>query len=133
MTKLSPLPAQVLADRDALGLERFAQHGHAGVRIGAAAHEDVDRGVMRFRPGVDRDVALGQHRYPCHTAMGRDMVQMNVQEGRSRHLNALLQRVADVPKIVQAPGAEQVDDEVCACSPDPISLDKVVFPVLSLR
>jgi hypothetical protein len=50
------------------------------------------------------------------------MVQMDVQERRSCHLNAPLQRVADVPKIVQAHGAEQVDDEVGACAPSPVTL-----------
>src|ERR1051325_5508173 len=45
---LSPLPAQVLADRDVLRLERLAQHRDAGTRIGAAAHEAVDCGVMRL-------------------------------------------------------------------------------------
>src|SRR4051794_15291470 len=41
---LRPLPAQVLADRHALWLERLAQHRNAGIRVGTAAHENVDRG-----------------------------------------------------------------------------------------
>src|ERR1043165_4044594 len=48
---LSPLPAQVLADHDALGLERLAQHRDAGFGLGLAAHEHVERGVVRLRPG----------------------------------------------------------------------------------
>jgi hypothetical protein len=55
---------------------------------------------------------------------------MDVEECSPRHVDAPLQRVADMPKIVKAPGAEQVDEEVCACAPDPISLDEVVFPVV---
>jgi hypothetical protein len=55
---------------------------------------------------------------------------MDVEERRSRHLHATLQRVRDVPKIVKALGAEQVDDEVSACAPDPISLDEPIFPVV---
>src|SRR2546423_8631114 len=73
---LSPLPAQVLTDRDALGLERLAQHRHASVRIGAAAHEDVDRGVMHLRPSVDRDVALGEHRDARNPAVGLEVMQV---------------------------------------------------------
>jgi hypothetical protein len=58
---------------------------------------------------------------------------MDVQERSSRHLYTPLERVLDVPKIVQALGAEQVDDEVGACAPVPITGTQVVFPVLSLR
>jgi hypothetical protein len=46
--KLTPLPAQVLADHDALGLERLAQHRDAGLGLGVAAHEHVECGVVRL-------------------------------------------------------------------------------------
>src|SRR6266480_1281380 len=38
---LRALAAQQLAHRQTLGVERLAQHRHALVRIGLAAHEDV--------------------------------------------------------------------------------------------
>ena len=82
---------------------------------------------------MNTDVALPQHRHAGDALIACEVVQVDMEQRRSRHLGALLQRVADVPKIVQALGAEQVDDEVRACALSPISLDEVVFPVLSLR
>src|SRR5436190_5733038 len=46
------LPAQDLADGDALGLERLAQHRDACVRLGLAAHEHVEGRVARLGPGM---------------------------------------------------------------------------------
>src|SRR5437868_3268666 len=43
--RLRPLPAQVLADHDALGPERLAQHRDTGFGLGLAAHEYVERRV----------------------------------------------------------------------------------------
>src|SRR4051812_15747428 len=44
------LPAQYFVDLDALGLERLAQYRDAGVGIGLAAHEDVERRIAGIRP-----------------------------------------------------------------------------------
>src|SRR5438128_151179 len=57
------LPAQDLVDLDAAGLEGIAQDRDASVRTGLAAHEHVEGGVAGLRPGMDRDVALGQNRH----------------------------------------------------------------------
>ena len=54
------LPAQELVDLDARGLEGFAQNGDASIRAGLAAHEYVERGIARVRPGVEGNVTLGR-------------------------------------------------------------------------
>ena len=95
------LPAQDLVDLDALGLEGLAQHRNAGVGIGVAAHEHVERGIARFRPSVDRDVALGQHRH-AGDAVRLEMVQMDVQQRRARRIDAAAQRRLDQIDVVEA-------------------------------
>ena len=100
--RLTPLPAQVLADRDALRLERLAQHRDAGIRLGVAAHEDVERRVARLRPGVDRDVALGQHRDAGDPAVRLEVMQVDVQQRRARGGDAAAQRLVDQVDVVEA-------------------------------
>src|SRR6516162_6255082 len=52
--------AQDLVHLDPTCTEGFTQDREAGVRAGLAAHEHVERGVAGVRPGMDRDVALGE-------------------------------------------------------------------------
>src|SRR5579862_3259076 len=73
------LAAQQLVDADALGGKGLAQHRDAPVGIGRAAHENVERGIAGFRPGVDRDVTFGQHRHSGNSAW-LEMMQVNMQE-----------------------------------------------------
>src|SRR6516225_10778420 len=60
------LPAQDLVDLDATGPEGFAHDRDASVRAGLAAHEYVESGIAGVGPGMDRDVALGEHRDAGH-------------------------------------------------------------------
>src|SRR5205085_1818607 len=80
---LRALAAQELAHGEALRPEGLAQHRHAFVRIGLAAHEDVERGVVGLGPGVDGDVAFRQHGDPGDAAVGLEMMQMDVQQRRT--------------------------------------------------
>ena len=67
---------------------------------------------------------------PGHAAVGREVMQMDVQQRCARHFHATLQRLFDVLEIVKPLGAEQVDDEMGAGVAMPIALDEVVFPVV---
>src|SRR5262245_41802368 len=73
------LAAEDFIDVDALGGEGLAQHRDTSIRLGAAAHENVECRVTRFWPCMDRDVALRQHRDSGHAARLK-MMQVNVQE-----------------------------------------------------
>ena len=50
--------------------------------LGIAAHEDVEGGVITFRPGVHTDVRFGKNSYAGNAAVGREVVQVNVQQRR---------------------------------------------------
>ncbi len=107
------LAAQQFVDADTLGGKRLAQHRNALVGIGRSAHEDVERRVADFRPSVDGDVALRQHR-DAGDAARLEMMQMNMQQRRLGGFDAAPQRRFDVLDVVQALGAVQIDDQVDA-------------------
>src|SRR5262245_1095870 len=127
---LAHLSAQELADRDALGGERLAQHRDAGVGIGGAAHEDVDGGVVRLRPGMDRDVALGEHGHAGDTAVRLEVVQVHVQQRGAGGGDAAAQRVLDVIDVVQPIGLVEVDDEMRAGAPHPVPHHEMIVALL---
>src|SRR5579863_3463070 len=74
------LPAQMLAHRDLLRTEGLAQYRDAGVRRGLSAHEDIERGIAVFRPGMDGDVAFGQHRHARNPAIRLEVMQVDMQQ-----------------------------------------------------
>ena len=121
---------QVLLDHRLGGLESRLQDVDGGVRLGVAAHEDIERGIAGLGPAVDADVAFRQHRHPGNAAVRREVMQVDMQQRCTRHLNAAFQRLFDVLEIVKPLGAEQVDDEMGAGVAMSISFDEVVFPVV---
>src|SRR5579863_1594846 len=122
------LTAQQFVDADALGGKRLAQHWNARVGIGGATHENVQRGIADFRPGVDGDVALRQHRHAGHPA-GLKVVQVNMQQCRAGGLDAAPQRRLDVLDIVEALGAVQIDDQMNAGAADAVTRGEMIFAV----
>ena len=107
-------------------LERFAQNLDRIVRLGLAAHEDVERGIVGFRPAMDRDVAFRQHRHARHAAIGREMVEVDVEKRRLRHLDATAERRLDMGEIVQTARADQVDDQMRAGKALAVALDEEI-------
>jgi hypothetical protein len=120
------LAAEDFVDVDALGGEGLPQHRDAIIWLGGAAHEDVERRVTRLWPGVDRDVALRQHRDPGHAARLK-MVQVNVQERRAGSFNAAPQRRLDMIDIIEPFGAVQIDDQMHASAVNTIANGEVVL------
>ena len=78
---------------DPLGLERVAQHADDRLEVGVvAAGEEVGGDVAVLGPGVDREMALGDHRDARH-AVRRELVHEDVDE----------RDVAGGGRIAQAP------------------------------
>src|SRR3546814_2425469 len=100
------------------------------MRLGRAAHEDVERGIAGFRPGVDRDVRLRQHRHAGNTVVRREMMQVDVQQRRLGRLDAFAQSVLDVGEIVDALGAPKVDDKMRSGETLAVALNKEVLALL---
>src|SRR5665213_1121101 len=96
--------APLLANLDGARLECILQHRQRFVRIAGAAHEDVDRGEVTLRPGVDRDMTLGQYQHARYTAVGSEMMEMTVQYGCTRRLGRLTQREVDRRRIGEVAG-----------------------------
>ena len=120
------MPTQDFIDVDALCLKRFPQHRNTIVRLGGAAHEYVERGVTRLRPGVDGDVALGQHR-DAGNPIRLEMVHMDVQERRACRINAAAQRRLDEIDIVEALRPIQIDNEVHAGAANAVADCKMIL------
>src|SRR3546814_7136469 len=85
----------MLRDHHLRRAEARAQNLDRAMRLGRAAHEDVERGIAGFRPGVDRDVRLRQHRHAGNTVVRREMMQVDVQQRRLGRLDAFAQSVLD--------------------------------------
>src|SRR6185312_11823982 len=127
------LAAQMLAYRDLLRAEGLAQNRHASIRIGLAAHEDVECGIAVFRPCMDGDVALGQHRHAGHAAVRLKVMQMDMQQRGAGHFYATPQRRLDVVDVVKLAGLVEVDDEVRARAPHSVPHHEMIVTLLGLR
>src|SRR3546814_17262868 len=90
---------------------------------------DVERGIAGFRPGVDRDVRLLQHRHAGNTVVRREMMQVDVQQRRLGRLDAFAQSVLDVGEIVDALGAPKVDDKMRSGETLAVALNKEVLEI----
>src|SRR3546814_7675552 len=114
----------MLRDHHLRRAEARAQNLDRAMRLGRAAHEDVERGIAGFRPGVDRDVRLRQHRHAGNTVVRREMMQVDVQQRRLGRLDAFAQSVLDVGEIVDALGAPKVDDKMRSGETLAVALNK---------
>jgi hypothetical protein len=75
-------------------------------------------------------VAFGQHCHARDTAVGREVMQMDMQQGCACHFHAPIQRLFYVLEIVKPLSAEQVYDQMRTSTSNAVTLDKVVFPVV---
>jgi hypothetical protein len=78
---------------------------------------------------MDGDVTLRQHGDTGHAAVGREVMQVDVQERCARHLHAFLQGTLDVLEIIETACAEEIHDEVGPGEPNAIALDEEVLPI----
>jgi len=120
----------MLFDDDLAGRECLFQDIDRQPWLGIAAHEHVKRGITVFGPAMDRDMRLSQHSHTRHAAIRREVMQMDMQECRARNFNTPPQRLVDVLYVVEPFRPNQVDDEMGAGKPDPVSLaEKVLVPI----
>ena len=68
------------------------------MRLGIAAHEDVDRDVGAFRPGLDGDMAFREHGHAGDTSIRREAMEVDIDERRAGRLHGAAQRRLDLTK-----------------------------------
>ena len=100
---------------------------HGFVRLGGAAHEDVDRRIGALRPGVDRDVALGQHRDAGDPAILGKLVEVHVKQGRPALLDRAAEGHLDHLRVVEMFRLPEVENEMAAGVAQAVAFDEVVF------
>src|ERR1700728_600427 len=122
------LAAQQLVDADALGGKRLAQNRNAGVRIGRAAHENVERSIADFRPSMDGNVALRQHRHPGNPAR-LEMMQVNMQKRGAGRFDTAPQRRLDMLDVVKTLGAVQIDDQMHSRAAHAVARGEMIFAI----
>lgn len=121
--------AVVSLHRDFADTERFTQDLDALLRMGIPTHEDVESRIIGLGPAVNGDVALRKNCNARHATIGREVVQVSVQQSCPGRLNATLQRVLDVLEIIETASPEQVHQKVGTRAALPVTLDEVVLPV----
>src|SRR5579864_6284013 len=119
--------ALVFADDDAAGIERRLEDTERFSRLRVAAHENIERRVALFGPGMDADVTLREHGDAGDAAAFGEGVQMNMQKRRARRLHRVDQRSFDAVAIVETLGFPQIDDQVTARIGQTVAGDEVVF------
>src|SRR5476649_1341833 len=104
----------MLTDHDPARLESALENLKRLAGVGIAAHEDVEGGKAFFRPSVDGDVAFRQYRHAGNAAAVFELVQVNMQQGRTRLIHRIDQSRFDTFAIIQPLGFPKVDDDVTA-------------------
>src|SRR3954470_20969005 len=122
--------ALVLADDHALGPERPLEYRERLLRLGVAAHEDVERRIAALRPCVHADVTLRQHGHAGNPAAFGEGMQMNVQQSCARGIHRVDQRLFDQIPVVEPFGFPQIDDQVTSRKGQTVACDEVVLAVL---
>jgi hypothetical protein len=79
---------------------------------------------------VNGDVALRQNGNARHATIGREVVEVDMQQGCARYLHAPLERCFNVLDFIKAAGTEQIHQKVGAGIAHPVALDEVVLPVV---
>ncbi len=77
----------MLTEHNALWCKSLLQHRVRLARIRTTAHENIECGIPALGPGVDTDVAFGQHSNATDTAARRKGMQVNVEEGYVRRFH----------------------------------------------
>ena len=97
------------------------------MRIARAAHEDVEGGKTAFGPRVQADVRLREHGHARNSAIGGEVVQMDVQQRRAGGIDRLPQCVFYVVGIIEPRRTPEIDQEMRAGEDLAVALDEVVF------
>jgi hypothetical protein len=118
---------------DVLGLERLPNDFDGEMGLGPAAHEDIQRRIPVFRPAMNADVRLSKHGNAGNAPIGGKVMHVDMQEGRSRHVDTFPEGILDVLKVVKARAFHHVDDQMRPGKDLAVTLDQVVFSVLLLR
>ena len=113
-------------DDDIARLERLAQDVDTLLRLGIAAHEDVNGRKLGVRPAMDRDMALREHGHPRHSALRREVMQVNMQQRSASYFNTTLQRAFDVLEIIKPPSTHQIYEKVVPGKSNAVALDEEV-------
>src|SRR5262249_51418048 len=71
-----------------------------------------------------------QHRHAGDPAVGLEVMQMNVQQGRIGGSDAPPQRLVDVVDIVEPLGTVEIDNEMRACTTHPVPHHEMIVPLL---
>jgi hypothetical protein len=115
------------ADHHAFGGEGLLQHGNRLARLGAAAHEHIERSVAALGPGVDTDVAFGEDGHAADPAVGREGVEMDVEESCSCRVHGVSHGLLDTILVVEAFGFPKIDDQMAARECKSIARDEMIF------
>jgi hypothetical protein len=79
---------------------------------------------------MDGDMRLRQNGNAGHAAIGREVMEVNMQKRSPRNLHTPPQRLVDVVYVVEAFSPNEVDDEMGAREADSIALtEKVLVPL----
>ena len=99
---------------DAARREVTLEHPDRGMRLAAAAHEDVDRRIAALGPGVDRDMRLGEHRHARDAAAIAEVMKEEVEQRRPAILDGVAQGRVDRRDAVERIRVPQLDEQMGA-------------------
>ena len=102
------------------------------MRVAGATHEDVHGGETPLGPCVDRDMTLRQHDHARHAAIGREVVEMAVQDRRTGLQRSFTQRRIDVIRVRQIFCVSKIDEKMSPGEPFTVLLNKVILPILTI-
>ena len=128
---LSAASPHVLFNCDAVRREGVAQNLDGRMRVGLATHEDVQRRIAAFRPCVDRDMRFRQYRNTRDAAVGRKVMQVNVQQRCPGTVDGFAKRHLNMLKFVQARATVDIDNQMYACITDAVTNNEVVFACIT--
>ncbi len=79
---------------------------------------------------MDGDMGFGQNGNAGHAAIGREVMEVNMQKRSSRNLHTPPKRLVDVVYVVEAFSPNEIDDEMGARKANAIPLtEKILVPL----
>ena len=121
--------ALVLTEHNALWCEGLFQHRERLAGIGAAAHEDIERGVTALGPCMNADVAFGQYSDAAYAPTGRKGMQVDVKEGCPRRFHCIDHCLFDAIFIRETFGLPKIDDQVTARKGHAVTRNEVILAI----
>lgn len=88
------------------------QDGQSGVRTGITAHEDIEGSKALLGPGVDANVALGEHENAGNTAAVAKSMKMQMKDRGTRLGGGFDQGCFKGKAIIEIACTPEIDDEV---------------------